>query len=135
MRRALHYGVQAQLFIFQATSGCCIIVPTLHNLQKTKKQFKSKDPTIRRTPPSTPCLGLFKEWASPTSPPSYPPSRSSLEFGRRFERNMQNFDEHMFYCRRQPGCFLATRSVKSVSSSLFPSSVRFTEGPSGPRWR
>ena len=49
--------------------------------------------------------------------------------------NMQNSDEDVFCLRKLPGCFLATRSVKSVSSSLFPSSARSTEGPSGPRWR
>ena len=43
----------------------------------------------RPTLPSTRCWESFKGWASPTSPPSFPQLRNSLESGQRFGRTLQ----------------------------------------------
>ena len=133
MRRAMKW-CRAQLFIFQATAGCSIVVLIPHNLQKIKNNSKAW------IQPSGVHRHLLLAWDCsrnglllPLRRPIH--HREAVWNSVEGLGNMQNSDEDVFCLRKLPGCFLATRSVKSVSSSLFPSSVRFTEGPSGPRWR
>ena len=130
-----HDGVQAQMFIFEATASCSIIVLTLHNLQKIKKNNSKA-----RIQPSGVHRHLLLAWDCsrnglllPLRRPIH--HREAVWNSVEGLGNMQNSDEDVFCLRKLPGCFLATRSVKSVSSSLSPSLARFTGGPSGPRWR
>ena len=131
-----HDGVQAQFVILQATAGCSIVVLIAHNLQKIKKS--NSKAWIQ---PSGVHRHLLLAWDCSRNrlllPLRRPINRREAVWNSvKGLGNMQNLDEHIMFCfRRLPGCFLATRSVKSVSSSLSPSSARSTGAPSGPRWR